>query len=185
MAAFAETLRVAGVDLDPGMLARAAARCPGTRLVAGDMTELDLGERFDVVTCLFGSIAYLRTVPRLRRAVGAMARHLEPAGVLVVEPWYEQETWDSEEDLDLLVLDEPYRKAARICRSSRRGELAAMDFDYVVADGGGNRHFTERHELRLFRRQQYLEVFAAAGLEPTVHDYGLWGHGLILGLAPP
>jgi ubiquinone/menaquinone biosynthesis C-methylase UbiE len=181
--AFSAGLRCVGVDLDADVLAAAARRCPEVRFVQADMVELDLGERFDVVTCLFASIAYLRTVAQLRRAVRAMARHVEPGGVLVVEPWYRREDWDAEGPLDLLTLDEPERKAVRICRSSRRGDRSVLEFDYLVADHAGVRHLHDRHELRLFRTDQYVGAFEAAGLRPSVDDHGLWGYGLILGVA--
>ena len=188
LAAFDAPGRVTGLDNDPAMLEVAARRCPRARLVRGDMARFDLGERFDVVTCLFGSIAYLQPVGELRRAVATMAAHLAPGGVLVVEPWYAPDAWDDEcardGTVDLLVVDEPDRKAVRLCRSSRRGRRSALDFDYLVADAAGTRRFHERHELGLYDRSEYVAAFEAAGLDPTVDDHGLWGHGLVLGVAP-
>jgi SAM-dependent methyltransferase len=177
---FARTLRCTGVDVDRNMLAVASQRCPGVPLVRADMIDLALDERFDVVTCLFSSIAYMPTVAALRRAVAAMARHLNPGGALVVEPWYEPHEWDVGH-LAVLVIDEPDRKAARVSRSSRRHQMSVLDFDYVVADRRGTRHFTERHELRLFRLDQYVSAIEAAGLTVTTDDYGLFGRGLLIG----
>ncbi|MGH2738086.1 MAG: class I SAM-dependent methyltransferase [Actinomycetota bacterium] len=52
----------AGVDLDPDMIAPARDRLgEDVPLVVADMTELNLGRTFDVVTCLFSSMAYART----------------------------------------------------------------------------------------------------------------------------
>jgi SAM-dependent methyltransferase len=178
-------LRRVGVDIDSDMLSIAARRCPGARFVQGDMVDFDLADRFDVVTCLFSSIAYVRTMPRLRRAVRCMAAHVAPGGVLVIEPWYRPDTWDADgPGVDRLVLDEPDRNGARICRSSRRGDLSVLDLDYLVADAAGTHRYRERHELRLFETEHYIDAFEAAGLETTVDEYGLWGHGLILGVAP-
>src|SRR3990170_3440462 len=55
---------VEGLDLDPEMLAIARERLPGVTLHEGDMTSFDLGKRFDVVACLFSSVAYSRTPER-------------------------------------------------------------------------------------------------------------------------
>lgn len=49
---------VDGIDLDPTLLAIAAAKCPGGRFLQVDMTDMHLGRTFDAVLCLFGSIAY-------------------------------------------------------------------------------------------------------------------------------
>src|SRR5215472_13474172 len=82
LALLAEHYRVEGVDLDPAMVELARAR--GLTAAVGDLLTLDLGRRFDVVTCLFSSIGY---VPDLARAVGRLAAHVAPGGVVVVEPW--------------------------------------------------------------------------------------------------
>jgi hypothetical protein len=144
------------------------------------MVSFDLGDHFDVVTCLFSAIGYVRTVPHLRRAIASMAAHLTDRGVLVVEPWFQPEDWHRGH-LGVLVVDEPDRKAARLSRSARRGDMAIMDFDYAVVDRSGARHLTERHELRLFRWDEYRDAFARAGLEMEIDDYGLFGRGLLIG----
>jgi hypothetical protein len=42
-------------------------------------------------------------------------------------------------------------------------------------------YFVERHELTLFRPEEYAQAFQAAGLESDVDSYGLIGRGLYLG----
>ena len=54
------------------------------------MDDFDLGERFDVVVCLFSAIGYTK---HLDRANGAMARHVAAGGVLIVEPWFSRDEW--------------------------------------------------------------------------------------------
>ena len=82
-----------GLDLDPAMLAVARERCPGIPFHQGDMLDFELGRQFDVITCLFSSIAYAKTAPRLEQAIATMVRHLRPAGVLVVEPFFTPDAW--------------------------------------------------------------------------------------------
>ncbi len=84
---------VEGVDLDERLLAGAGARLPGVPLHATDMHDFNLGRRFDAITCLFSAIGYARTIEGLTDSVRTMARHLEPHGVLIIEPWYTPETW--------------------------------------------------------------------------------------------
>lgn len=86
---------VAGVDLEPAMLREARRKLPGVPLTRADVLELDLKRRFDVVTCLFSSLAYVRTRQRLRRAIRRLARHVRPGGLLVVDGWIRPEQWQS------------------------------------------------------------------------------------------
>ncbi len=78
---------VTGVDLSGTMLRLARRRLPGVRLVRADMRSFALGERFDVVSCLFSAIGYLRNEREIRQAFRAFASHLLPGGVLLIEPW--------------------------------------------------------------------------------------------------
>jgi len=180
---FSRTLRCAGVDLDAKLLAIAAQRCPSVPMIEADMVSFSLGERFDIVTCLFSAIAYVGTVPRLRRAVRTMAGHLAPGGVLIVEPWFQPEDWRVGE-VQALFVDTDGLKAARVSRSGRRRDLSVLEFHYLVGDAGGVEHFTENHELRLFRWSDYTDAFRRAGLDVDTEEKGLFGRGLLIGTAP-
>lgn len=171
---------VAGLDLDEGLLEVARERLPGVTFHHGDMTSFDLGRRFDVVTCLFSAIGYAGTEARLRAAIETMTRHLEPGGVLIVEPWLEPQDWKPGH-LHLLTVDEPDVKIARASVADVAGDVSIVDFHYLVVTRAGVEHFTERHEVTLFTRAQYTEAFEAAGLEVEHDVEGLIGRGLYLG----
>jgi SAM-dependent methyltransferase len=170
---------VEGLDLDPEMLAVARERLPAVPFHEGDMASFDLGTRFDAVVCLFSSIGYVRTEERLRQAIAAMARHLEPQGVLVVEPWLAPDVWQVGH-LSALFVDEPELKIARMAIAGREGAISSVDFHYLVATPEGIEHFTERHELGLFTVEQHLGAFRAAGLEVEHDAEGPMGRGLYL-----
>jgi SAM-dependent methyltransferase len=173
---------VEGLDLDPEMLAVARERLPQARFHEGDMADFDLGRRFDAVVCMFSSIGYVRTEARLRSAVAAMARHLEPGGLLVVEPWLTPDAWH-DGHVGGVFVDEPELKIARVNVAERRDGLSIVDFHYLVATPGGVEHFTELHELGLFTIDQHLEAFRAAGLAVEHDPEGPWGRGLYLATA--
>jgi ubiquinone/menaquinone biosynthesis C-methylase UbiE len=55
-----------GIDINSEFVDIASKRCPDGSFQVVDMTQFDLGQTFDVVTCLFGSIGYVRTAELLR-----------------------------------------------------------------------------------------------------------------------
>lgn len=76
-----------GVDLNPAMLKIAKKRLTNTKLLAGDMRSFKLNEQFDVVLCLFSSIAYLTSTHNLIRVIKNFSEHLKPGGVIIISPW--------------------------------------------------------------------------------------------------
>ena len=81
-----QQFQVEGRDLDEQLLAIARQRHPGIPLHHADMMDFDLARTFDVVTCLFSAIGYVKTLTNLSRAVQCMVQHLSTGGVLLIEP---------------------------------------------------------------------------------------------------
>ncbi len=177
--------QVEGLDLDRGMLDVARRKLPDVRLHEGDMQEFDLGRRFDVVVCLFSAIGYMRTAEQLRRAVANMARHVEPGGVLAIEPWLSPSQWMPGK-VHALLVDEADLKVARMNMNEAPVDgLSVLDFHYLVGDASGVRYVTERHELRLFEDHEYRQAFEQAGLAPRFDAEGPSGRGLYFGVRSP
>ena len=168
---------VEGLDLSQGMLDVAGTRCPGIPLHQGSLAEFDLGKRFDVVTCLFGSIAYAAGEAGLRRAVTCLAAHVETDGLLIVEPWVSPDRFvsgrlvlDTADDVDL--------KVARVYVTERHDNVSVFDSTYVVGTPDGVTSFRERQELGLFADSEYRGAFEAAGLDVVDASGDLFGYGL-------
>ena len=55
-----------GVDISEELLDIAKKNVKGVAFERADMTKLKLGQKFDVITCLFSSIGYMKTYSKLR-----------------------------------------------------------------------------------------------------------------------
>lgn len=169
-----------GLDIDRTMLALAGARVPGIPLHLQDMIGFKVDGRFDAIICLFSAIAYLPSVQRLDQTLVTMARHLQPGGVVLVEPWVRPQEW-----IDGLVAadfaDEPALKVARMSISRRDGNASILNFHYMVAASDGVRTFVEPHRLMLFSDAEYRAAFTKARLNVEYDERGLSGRGLYIG----
>ncbi len=175
------TLTVEGLDLDPGLLEVARRRNPGIPFHLGDMTHLTLGRKFDVVTCLFSAIGYVKTLPRLRDAVLNISNHLETGGVAIIEPWLMPDVYEVG-GVYATFVDKPDLKIARMNISAIEDGLSILDFHYMVATPEGIEYFSERHELGLFSHEDYMQALEASGLSVTHDPEGLTGRGLYIGV---
>jgi SAM-dependent methyltransferase len=174
--------RVEGLDINSEALEVAATHCPEVPFHRADMVDFAIPRRFDVIACLFSSIAYVQTVARMTRAVERMAAHLNRDGVLLLEPYFSPETcWDH--DLRLNVHDGKDRKVAWMYVSEVKGKLAVFDVHYLVGERTGVQHFIERHELGLFTDAEYREALKRAGLTVSYDPAGVYGRGMYIGSA--
>jgi SAM-dependent methyltransferase len=171
---------VEGLDISLELLAIARQRHPGIRFHHADMTAFELGQTFDIVTCLFSSIGYAKTLENLVRAVTCMAGHLKRGGLLVIEPWFTPDAWHPG-TVHAIFIDEPELKIARINTSFVTGHLSVFDLHYLIGTPEGTEHLVEHHELGLFTTDEMHAALAAVGLEVTFDDAGLMGRGLFIG----
>lgn len=79
-----------GVDLCDRSLQYAQRRNPKSKFVHANMKETGLEQQFDVIICLFGGIAYLHS-DDLEQAIRHWYSLLNPGGILVIEPWLEED----------------------------------------------------------------------------------------------
>lgn len=168
-----------GLELSPAMRGIAVAKVPTALVHAGDMREFDLGRRYDAVLCLCFSVAYATSTAELGRTVARLAAHVEPGGVVVVEPWWFPERF-RHGFVTASAVNQDGRAIARVSRSVRDGDLSRMTIHYTVADAAGVVDFTETEVHRLFRREEYLDAFDRAGLLAEYREGGPSGRGLFV-----
>ena len=173
---------VDGVDLEPAFVDIARAKCPEGRFRVGDMRSLGLPERYDAVTCLFSAIGYVIGEPDLRAAIACMARHLNPGGVVVVDPWFEPGQMTHGRIMAIVGESE----SVTVCRMSRTvvdGALSRLEFEYLVGTPDGLERRSEVHTLGLFTQAQMEAAFTAAGLGVERKPEALRMRGLYVGRA--
>jgi SAM-dependent methyltransferase len=179
---------VDGVDLNEDYLRAARLKNPAGNYSRADMAGFDLGRTYDAVTCLFSAIGYLQTVARLESAIAAMARHVRPGGVLIVEPWFTPETWNP--GGQFIHAGEIPRGAGadKVCRmsfSGREGNRSVVQMHYLRGRSDGIEHYSERLELTLFTRDEMTHAFTSAGTDVRYDPEGLIGRGLYIATPRP
>jgi SAM-dependent methyltransferase len=142
---------VTGLDASAGMLRVAARRAPDARLVQGDMRDLPVLGRFDLVVCLDDGMNYLDGADELTATFNGIRRNLRPGGLLLFdtntvhayrEHFASTSVAHCEDDLVLL-----WRGQAP--PNLQPGEHAELVIDaFVAVEGGWERqrsHHTQRH----------------------------------------
>jgi len=175
---------VDGIDLNNSYLEAARTKNSSGKYRCADMTDFDLGSSYDVVTCLFSAIGYVRTAVCVERAIWSMARHVRPGGALLVEPWLPPDRWKP----GALSVHTGETRDGLVCRmalNGRQDNLSIISLHYLHGTGRGIRYYREHLELGLFTKEEMTRAFGRAGMRVDYEPEGLIGRGLYIGTFPP
>ena len=78
---------VEGLDISKDMLTIARNNHPDTILYKKNMVDFKIDKSYDIITCLFSSIGFVRTKRNLIKAIHCMSKHLVKDGIILLEPW--------------------------------------------------------------------------------------------------
>ena len=81
----ADVAFLTGLDRSPEMLAVASEKVPRARLLQADMESFSLGERVDVVICMFDSLNHLLTFEAWQSVFDGVHDHLAEGGLFVFD----------------------------------------------------------------------------------------------------
>ncbi|NHI84137.1 MAG: class I SAM-dependent methyltransferase [Candidatus Thorarchaeota archaeon] len=176
-----ERYNITGLDVSKEMIEIARARLPGIELIHESMTTMNLGKKFDVITCLFGSITYLTTIEELSHAINAFSKHLVPGGVVLIEPLFTKETVHHG-STGISCVDRPEVKLARVNTSTIEGDIAYLNFHFLLATEKGVEHFVDPSPMGIFSRATFMSLMKGNGLTPRLLEPCLSRESLFLGV---
>jgi SAM-dependent methyltransferase len=165
-------LRVVGVDRSAEMLAVARRKVTkeehDIQFVHGDITDIDLGETFDLVTIMFAVLGYQLTDAAAAAALRTAARHLEPDGVLAFDVWWGPAVLSVGPERRTRTIEADGRRLAR--ESSARIDLLSQiaTVDINVRDLEDGSMTDESHEMRFFFPRELALLLGAAGLQAAL-----------------
>ena len=184
---------VTAVDIDPAMLARAESAsgvagpevrarltCVETNLIG---LKLPGGAHFRLAILALNSILLLETRDMQQAALEAMARHLEPGGIAVVDVWLpsadELARYDGRIGLEY-VREDPesgllVTKSAAAQHEPATGHIRLTAIYEEGEQGGTPRRWVREDRLRLLNSDELRAMAESAGLDVEVvaGDYEL------------
>ena len=170
-----------GVAVDAAMAPAARHALPGTTIHETGLPDLDLGRRYDVVTCLHDALAQY-PLSGYRAALRALAGHLAPGGLIMIAPFWMPDAPIRRTASEALTRGDDGRTVTRIARGVPRDGAHRVEQHALVADGDGVRHVADTRLLRAFGRREHLSALAAAGCAADFLPTGLAGRPLLVGV---
>ncbi len=169
--------KIGGIDLNSGLIKVAQEKIPDGNFWVRDMSNFCIDSRFDVVLCLYSAIGYVRTKKQVINTLECFKRHLNPGGLILLEPYYTPENLPTG-IRGMLTVNKPDLKICRIGSSRLNGALESLEFQYLIATVEGVEHLKEVHELALYSKDDMMSCFKQAGLIAQYESKGYYGRGL-------
>lgn len=164
-----EGFRVTGFDQSDEMVEVARKRAgpkSKNRFLVSDMRTFDLGERFDVVTCLYDSLNYLTEPEEVQAFFERAFAHLDPGGGFIFDVATEANIIDNfssttyaENFSDFAYIwDNEYNLKTKICKS---------DFAFFYSRGDSSEFLRrcETHYQRMYRTSDLTKWVRQAGFK--------------------
>jgi len=160
---------IASVDRSLEMLEIARIKIPksaAVELIQSDMTTLDLGEKFDLATCLYDSVNYLTNANDVRKFFHCAASHLATGGGFIFDVATEanilenfsQTTYAENFEDFAYIWDNEYNIRTKICKSD-------FHFFYKDPEDGSFRRQTEVHYQKIYTTRDLSKWLKQAGFE--------------------
>lgn len=164
-----------GIDINQNLLDIASKKNNNIEFRQADMIDFDLGKKFDIITCLFSAIGYVKTLDNLEFTLKRLFEHLNVGGVLIIEPWFTKNSKSFVVNSPFLTtFEDDDVKIARLSIAKVEGNLSTMDTHYLVAEKGGVvEHFSEEHTLALFEVEDFIKLMKKAGFSTEFLREGL------------
>lgn len=173
-----DNFKVDGIDISQQFVNISQSKNPTGNYTVADMRNFMLNASYDVILCLFSSIGYLQSTDEIISALACFKKHLNPGGLILIEPWFSPDTWQAG-NVNMLTYEKEGIRICRMSHSHRAGNFSILDFQYLIGTKeNGVQHFSEKHKLRLSTNEEMISAFQTAGLRVHFEEKGLTGRGM-------
>jgi SAM-dependent methyltransferase len=172
---------VTGVDRSEAMLRQAQLKAVGMVhapvYLPGDLKDLRLEQKFDVVLMMFAVLGYQYTNEEVQTALQTVREHLEPGGVFIFDVWYGPAVLRIRpSDRVKLLPDGEGGQIVRVASGSLDITHHLAEVRYQLWQKRDNhilREAQEAHRMRFFFPQELALFLQHAGMEMvSLSDFG-------------
>jgi ubiquinone/menaquinone biosynthesis C-methylase UbiE len=161
--------KVVGIDKSSEMIKIAKSKIKDVDFVVSDMLDFKLDKKFDVILCMASSISYLQNYVNLKKAIKKLSEHLNPGGVLIIEPWQVKNGDNLSGKPYLLTYDSEDLKIARVGIMKKRGIVSILETSYLIAERNKKiQYFNEIHKLATYEDKKFLNLMNNSGLKSCI-----------------
>lgn len=149
--------KVHGIDMSSKMLEKAYMRSEKQKNLSfsqGNIQELELNEKYDVITALFHVMSYQITDEALEMVIDQVKKHLKKDGILIFDCWYGPAVLSQGPEFRIKRLENEMIKGIRIAEPILKENENIVEVNYDIFIKNKLNHMivelNEKHRMRYF-----------------------------------
>ena len=159
---------VTGVDRSEPMLAEARLKAGETNppeFLHGDVRDIDLGRKFDVVLMMFAVLGYQTSDEDLREALSTVGGHLKHGGLFIGDVWFGPTVVETRPSDRSKTVETRNGALTRVATPSLDSIHNICTVDYQLSLSSGTEVWEEQHTMRYFFPEELERHFGEAEIE--------------------
>ncbi|MEW6010525.1 MAG: class I SAM-dependent methyltransferase [Euryarchaeota archaeon] len=160
--------KVMGLDINKEMIDIARQKSPDVEFIEGDMQNLNIDKRFDIITCLFSAMNYNLSLEDFKTALQNFYSHLKEGGLVIFDLGINKNNWvEGRVSVDTVVEDN--LKLARICQSHLEDNIFHANFVFLIKEKGKVDFDIDCHDIGVFEVEQISEIMKNTGFSVSIY----------------
>jgi SAM-dependent methyltransferase len=158
---------ITGIDINNEMLKLAKKKVKAGKFIKGDMKTLNLGTKFDVLMCMFSTIAYNLTYNELESTLRLFYDHLNTGGILIFDLNMHEDYWLGDRVWINTVVESDLQ-LARISPSPEKKPILDLDLIFFVKEKGKIDFDIDQHQIGLFNVNKINQILSGIGFDTKI-----------------
>lgn len=158
---------IIGIDINSEMLKIAKKKVKNVKFEKGDMKTLKLAKKFDVIMCMFSTIAYNVTYEELESTLQLFYNHLKMGGLLIFDLNIHEDYWLGDRVWINTVVEKDLQ-LARISPSPQKKDILDLDLIFLVKEHGKIDFNIDQHQIGLFKVDRIKKIMNGIGFETKI-----------------
>lgn len=168
---FKKNFKTEGVDLSKNLIKIAKEKNPAIRFKVADMRKLESKKKYDIITLLFSSIAYLKNENEIIKILRNFNKILENGGILIIETLYLKDSFKEIKN-HVRKYSDNSSSIRRLLDSTIRNNVAKIRAKYLIKEKNKKeRKIIDELEILLLTKKWLVKNLQDMGFNVKISKY--------------
>jgi len=175
-----EKFNVEGIDISKELIKIAKEKNPKTKFILEDISEFKTKKKFDIITILFSSIAYLRNKKEIIKIMANSYKRLKFGGVLFIETIFLKDSLKEIKN-HLRKYSDKNINLKRFINLNIKKDFAELNAKYEIKEKNSiQKIIYDTQKIKLFSKLEMKKILEDVGFEVKFFNYKKTGTKLFV-----